>query len=47
MVGAVRGFQTHHDNASGLLHCAHAHNGRHSNGGALEVNPAVQDRNMG
>lgn len=34
---------THHDNASGLLDCAHAHDGRHANGGALEVNPAAKD----
>lgn len=35
---------THHDDASGLLDCAHAHDGRHANGGALEVNPAAKDR---
>lgn len=39
MVGAVRAFYTHHDNASRLLNCAHAHDGRHANGGALEINP--------
>lgn len=36
---AVRALYTHHDNASRLLNCAHAHDGRHANGGALEVNP--------
>lgn len=38
-VGAVRALHTHHDNTSRLLNCAHAHDGRHANGGALEVNP--------
>ena len=45
-MGAARRFYAHHDNASGLLSCAHAHNGRHANGGALEVNPAAEDRRM-
>lgn len=34
--------RTHHDDASGLLHRAHAHDGRHADGGALEVNPAAR-----
>lgn len=42
-VGAARRFYTHHDNASRLLNCAHAHNGRHANGGALEVDPAAEE----
>lgn len=44
VVGAARGFYTHHDNASRLLDRAHAHDGRHANSGALEVNPAAQHR---
>ena len=43
-VGAASGFNTHHDNASRLLDRAHAHNGRHADGGALEVNAAAEDR---
>jgi len=43
-VGAARRFNAHHDNASRLLSRAHAHDGRHANGGALEVNPAASDR---
>lgn len=30
---------THHDDSSRLLCCAHAHDGCHTNGGALEVDP--------
>lgn len=41
-VNVLRSY-THHDNASRLLHCAHAHNGGHANGGALEVNPTAWD----
>ncbi len=43
-MGAVRRFYTHHDDASGLLYCTHAHDGGHADGGALEVNPAAKDR---
>lgn len=39
---AQRVLRVIHDNASRLLHCAHAHNGCHADGGALEVNPAYQ-----
>lgn len=42
--GAARPLYTHHDNASRLLHGAHAHNGSHANGGALEVDPAAKER---
>lgn len=35
---------SHHDDASRLLHGAHAHDGGHADGGALEVNAAVRDR---
>lgn len=45
-MGARRGFHTHHDNASRLLHSAHTHNGGHANSGALEVNPTAKDRSM-
>lgn len=42
--GPVRAtVKTHHDNASRLFNSAHAHNGCHANGGALEVNPAAKD----
>lgn len=37
-------FNTRHDDAARLLSCAHAHDGRHANGGALEVNPAAKDK---
>lgn len=35
---------THHDDASGLLHRTHAHDGRHADGGALEINSAARKR---
>lgn len=41
LVGCGRA-RTHHDDASGLLHRTHAHDGRHADGGALEVNPAAR-----
>lgn len=47
MWGHERRCYTHHDDASRLLSCAHAHDGRHANGGALEVNPAATDRSRG
>lgn len=35
---------SHHDNASRLLHRAHAHDGGHADGSALEVNATARDR---
>ena len=35
----------HHDDASWLLRCAHAHDGCHADGGALEVDTAVEVKN--
>lgn len=43
VVGGGGRFSTHHDDASGLLHRAHAHDGRHADGGALEVNATAED----
>lgn len=38
---------SHHDDASRLLHRAHAHDGGHADGGALEVNAAVRGQRTG
>lgn len=35
---------THHDDSPGLLCCAHAHDGRHADGGSLEVDAAAEER---
>lgn len=43
-VGAASRLYTHHDNASRLLSCAHAHDGRHANCGALEVYTAAKSK---